>query len=758
MKHLDINKIKSAIENTIIISTCVVLAFALLSMSIAHHKVQLNKAKFNEQKIDNILSVYRSNLSQQLAIVASSTIFVDYLNSGEISRNNLFPQFLYQIKNLNTPSIVGMSIERANEETIFAMGKRTPYHITLNLCYLNRALNDEYGICNNTWTLFFDPEHLFNSLKNINRDLYECPTCQATDLLASNTLGNFDIEENTPLIIHAGVKTAQDYSFWYYIALMFVAFIGLIFWIRNRIKFIFNKYIANPLNFITSHLKQGLTLDHQKDEIQEFAYLIDQIEQWKKQLETLHEKEKEAEIGRMLKQIVHDIRSPLTAIDVITQELSEVEETKRTIIKNAVDTLKDLANNILSSATQKEKRAGIYVEYAEPVALLLERIISEKRVQIAKNISLSLEIKDAHSLFAKIDNIAFKRVISNMINNALEAIQNQIKIHGDVYRGTVNVTLSESTTHQIQIEIIDNGCGIAPENLEKILQGGVSIGKEDGLGIGLSSSKKMIESFGGSLEVASRVNEGTTMTIRLPIAPAASWFPLKISLPKNAEVIILDDDKAIHALWDMRFKTILHDEDHITVQHFYAPEPLMQHPLDRPISTIFGLIDYELMNKNITGIDVIKQLHLEKTAILVTSRYENVKVREEASTLGIKILPKSFAPYIDIEILPSETQEIVFIDDDEALTSLWQLAGKTSNKQVHVFNRSSDFTKMIHTFKKDTPIYIDSSLAESIRGEDFAKELYDQGFSELYLATGYDADHFKPMPWIKKIVGKNPPF
>lgn len=758
MKHLDINKIKSAIEKTIIFSACLVLAFALLSMSIAHHKVQLNKAKFNEQKINNTLDVYRSNLSQQLAIIASSTIFVDYLNSGEISRNNLLPQFLYQIKNLNTPSIIGMSIEKENNEVIFAMGSRTPYHITLNLCYLNRTLNNEYGLCNETWTLFFNPERLFDSLKKINPDLYDCPSCQAVDLLSSDTLGHFDIEDNTPLIIHAGVKTAQDYSFFYYSALMLITFIGLVFWIRHRIKFIFNKYIATPLAFITSHLKQGLPLEHRKDEIQEFAYLIDQIEQWKKQLETLHEKEKEAEIGKMLKQIVHDIRSPLTAIDVITQELSEVEETKRTIIKSAVDTLKDLANNILSLATQKEKRAGVYVEYAEPVALLLERIISEKRVQISKSIPLSLEIKNAYSLFAKIDHVAFKRVISNMINNALEAIQNQIKAHGDTYRGAIKVTLSESPTHQIQIDIVDNGCGIAPENLEKILEGGVSIGKEDGHGIGLSSSKKMIESFGGSLEVTSHVDEGTTIKLLLPIAPPASWFPSKITLHQNSEVIILDDDKAIHALWDTRFKAVLHDEDHITIQHFYAPELLMQRPLDHPISAIFGLIDYELMNKNITGIDVIKQLHLEKTAILVTSRYENVKVREEASGLGIKILPKNFAAYIDIEILSSATQEIVFIDDDEALTSLWQLAGKTSNKQVHVFNRSSEFTKVIHTFKKDTPIYIDSSLAEEIRGEDFAKGLYDQGFSELYLATGYDADHFKPMPWIKKIVGKNPPF
>lgn len=46
----------------------------------------------------------------------------------------------------------------------------------------------------------------------------------------------------------------------------------------------------------------------------------------------------------------------------------------------------------------------------------------------------------------------------------------------------------------------------------------------------------------------------------------------------------------------------------------------------------------------------------------------------------------------------------------------------------------------------------------SINGQDFARELYIKGFTQLYLATGYDATHFGDMPWIKAFVGKNPPF
>ena len=61
-------------------------------------------------------------------------------------------------------------------------------------------------------------------------------------------------------------------------------------------------------------------------------------------------------------------------------------------------------------------------------------------------------------------------------------------------------------------------------------------------------------------------------------------------------------------------------------------------------------------------------------------------------------------------------------------------------------------------FSKNMPIYIDSYLHE-VRGEYFAKELFDlHGFKNIYLATGRSEEEFDNMYWIKKVVGKEPPF
>ncbi|MBI4668014.1 MAG: hypothetical protein HY747_02330, partial [Elusimicrobia bacterium] len=55
-------------------------------------------------------------------------------------------------------------------------------------------------------------------------------------------------------------------------------------------------------------------------------------------------------------------------------------------------------------------------------------------------------------------------------------------------------------------------------------------------------------------------------------------------------------------------------------------------------------------------------------------------------------------------------------------------------------------------------IYLDCELGNGIKGEEFAQELHAKGFTNLYLATGHPADRFQGLPWIKAVVGKEPPW
>ena len=62
------------------------------------------------------------------------------------------------------------------------------------------------------------------------------------------------------------------------------------------------------------------------------------------------------------------------------------------------------------------------------------------------------------------------------------------------------------------------------------------------------------------------------------------------------------------------------------------------------------MLDYELIDSKDSGLALIEQLNLKRQAILVTSRYEEPEVRERTKNLGIKIIPKSFAPYVPISV------------------------------------------------------------------------------------------------------------
>jgi hypothetical protein len=102
--------------------------------------------------------------------------------------------------------------------------------------------------------------------------------------------------------------------------------------------------------------------------------------------------------------------------------------------------------------------------------------------------------------------------------------------------------------------------------------------------------------------------------------------------------------------------------------------------------------------------------------------------------------------------------ESILIDDDPLVRMTWSMSAKSHGKAFKAFATPAEFQAIAPTIAPGTPIYIDSNLAGGIKGQDVAKALYEAGFKELYLATGYEPDSFSSMPWIKKIVGKDPPW
>jgi two-component system NtrC family sensor kinase len=120
------------------------------------------------------------------------------------------------------------------------------------------------------------------------------------------------------------------------------------------------------------------------------------------------------------------------------------------------------------------------------------------------------------------DASQFQQVMLNLFNNAIDAIMEQ---HPDT-GGRLEIQARSKDDNWIEIRVTDNGTGIQPEHIAKVFSPFFTtkpVGK--GTGLGLSVCYGIIENFGGTMDVTSRVNEGTIFIITLPKADMEKQAP-----------------------------------------------------------------------------------------------------------------------------------------------------------------------------------------------------------------------------------------
>ncbi len=458
----------------------------------------------------------------------------------------------------------------------------------------------------------------------------------------------------------------------------------------------------------------------------------------------------ERALGAMARQIAHDIRSPLTALNTCLKYLPEIPSQQRTLMRNAADRINDIANNILYQ--NKEKTASA-VRFCL-IAPIVEMMISEKRLQLeGQKIQLQAEITQAgFTAFARLDPSELQRVLSNLINNAVEAMRAD--------GGKIGVDL-DVRGEQIILLVKDDGEGIPAERLNAVLEAGVSF-KEQGTGLGLPHAKQVVESWEGRLQLYSVVGEGTTVEIILPVANPPSEFVFEIVLDPKRAIAILDDDESIHQAWDQRLEEFAAT---LNVYHFTAIEPLLRWQKEQKGSVqIFS--DYDLYGEKQNGLDVLEQLAAHEWGCLVTSHYDEPEIVLRAEALGVSILPKNLLTHVPVRMIATIREELagktlydaVLIEDNTVLRQGWAWAAEMEGKKLLTCASIAEFEKAVACIDIATPIYIDSDLGAGVRGEEYAKKLYERGFKTIYLTSGYPPEHFAPMPWIRAVVGKSPPF
>ena len=142
---------------------------------------------------------------------------------------------------------------------------------------------------------------------------------------------------------------------------------------------------------------------------------------------------------------------------------------------------------------------------------LIDTIVSEKRVQFRDKINIEIEsdLKNSYGSFVNINSTELKRVVSNLINNSIEAFSDA--------KGKIDV-LIQRDQKKVTLIVQDNGNGIPESVKEKIFQPFFTT-KPTGqaTGLGLSLSYDIIRAHGGEIRVDSKEERGTEFTIKIPI-------------------------------------------------------------------------------------------------------------------------------------------------------------------------------------------------------------------------------------------------
>jgi CheY-like chemotaxis protein len=419
-------------------------------------------------------------------------------------------------------------------------------------------------------------------------------------------------------------------------------------------------------------------------------------------------------------------------------------------ISLSINRIEEISFNLLK---QHKKDLGLSNEFkSEELFGVLHSIVAEKCIEYRKfpDIQIRSNFSPAcYGLFSKIDRVSFKSLISNLINNATESLSSG--------KGEVKIELM-STSESNVISISDDGQGIAEGAAKSLFTKGFTT-KKNGNGLGLYNAKQEVEAAGGSLSFKTELGKGTTFTITLPKSKAPEIFLDAIQADNYERIIVLDDDPAFHEVWSKRLAGL---EDKI--EHIYSVKEMFSryqalHP------GILLLSDLELMDNDYDGVETILKFNHAAHSVLVTARAEEAAIQNRCLKNGIKLLSKSLVNFITVVKFSSEaprligsdqSSPIILINDDKLVHINWSNYCKKKKLPFLGFTSIDAFLNVAQEFNSCSRIYIDSNLGDGISGEMEAEKIFQLGFNNLFLATGYEKGDINKPFWIKEVYSNSP--
>ncbi|MCB9882031.1 MAG: HAMP domain-containing protein [Planctomycetes bacterium] len=240
--------------------------------------------------------------------------------------------------------------------------------------------------------------------------------------------------------------------------------------------------------------------------------------------EQLIRAEKDAAWREMARQIAHEIKNPLTPMQLSTTLLLRAHREKPeefpAILERSVDTISRQIESLRRIASDFSSFAGAPRRPPEPVELdvLVEQCLELYR-GMAENSRVEL-VRTGETATVIVDREELRRVFINLIDNAFEAI-----VEARLPEGRIEVELRR-VGHQAVVRFIDDGPGIPEEIRQRLFEPYFST-KTTGTGLGLAICRRIVSDRGGSITLEDERGRGTVVRVVLPLPESSAPEPAK---------------------------------------------------------------------------------------------------------------------------------------------------------------------------------------------------------------------------------------
>lgn len=219
--------------------------------------------------------------------------------------------------------------------------------------------------------------------------------------------------------------------------------------------------------------------------------------------------------------ISHDLRTPVAIIKGYTEALSdgiitEPDELQNTysLIQNKTNQLQNMIDSLINfmKLNYKEFRENLN---PENLTTIINEFAQDAKISCnVFNRKIDLNINLSKDYFVPLNKTLISRVFENLLSNALRYTKEQ---------DTITITAQEKSENELIVSIADTGIGIDEKDLKNIFDlfyRGTNSRREEGMGIGLSVVKNIIDTHNWEISVSSKKDEGSCFTITVPLSPS----------------------------------------------------------------------------------------------------------------------------------------------------------------------------------------------------------------------------------------------